>query len=199
MSFPTKAEQEAQEAQAQFTRETQAGIDAIVAAHPEISRVEANIFMIISICAEYIGDASIPPTLAIFNEALKVDPSLLGTAICITPVAATKKRIISEIAELLQNARDPYELKAEIARCGHMSLEQVIARRDQIIARRKMSQMSTTDLRKIVSDSRPATQTKTLPPEITADVIRKASSNQIRQWIRTTSAQTVNNRLFGRG
>lgn len=37
-----------------------------------------------------------------------------------------------------------------------------------------------------------------LPPEITVDVIKKASAEQIRVWIRQYSARSVNNRIFER-
>jgi hypothetical protein len=198
MKYPTKVEQDYKASEAEYAAAREHGLQQIYRAYPMIPRSTANDTGIEEICVMFSG-ASVAPDLPTFRSAVETDPSILKGQhrIYIEPVERQKIRVIDEIEDLLSNWH-PHDLKTEISRLRFQTLEQVQARRQQIIEERRLRKMSATAIKDELQASRPVPKAQFLPVEITKETIHAMPSGQIRELIRKYGASTVNSRLFGR-
>jgi hypothetical protein len=205
MAFPTKVEQDQKIRSAEYNRAREAGLAAIFAAYPIMPRHQANELMVEEICAAYLGvnyltDAP-APTLAVFRSAVEADPSILGNGVAIEPVAAQKIKIMAEIEELLMGAMSPFDLKIELGKLKYQSKDQLIARRNQIIERQRLSRLSSSEIRAEIKASRPQPQRfegyATLPSEFDAKYLRGLTAFEFRRAIAKYSSPQIDARLRG--
>jgi hypothetical protein len=198
MKYPTKVEQDWKATEADYAAARQRGLQQIYRAYPMIPRSTANDTGIEEICVMFLG-ASVAPDLPTFRSAVEAAPSILKGQhrIYIESVEVQKAKVIDEIEELLSNWH-PHDLKTELTKLRFQSLEQVQARKVQIIEERRLRKMNVSAIKHELQAGRPGPKAQILPVEITKETIHAMPSGQIRELIRKYGASTVNNRLFGR-
>lgn len=198
MKYPTKVEQDYKASEADYAAAREHGLQQIYRAYPMIPRSTANDTGIEEICVMFSG-ASVAPDLPTFRSAVEAAPSILKGQhrIYIESVGVQKAKVIDEIEELLSNWH-PHDLKTELTKLRFQSLEQVQARKAQIIEERRLRKMSATAIKDELQAGRPVPKAKVLPPEITKKHINEMRSFEIRQLIKEYGPNTVNDRIFGR-
>src|SRR5258708_36977272 len=98
----------------------------------------------------------------------------------------------------------PFDLRTEIKKLSFQTLEQVQARKAQIIERQRLSKLPTTEIREAIAASGPKPNRyhpyELLDPNMTADELKKVlRSYRAKEFLRRFSAAQLNDRLFGRG
>jgi hypothetical protein len=208
MGFPTKAEVEAKAHAIAFEAECARGREEIYRAYPIIPRNEANNGMIDEICATFLGagKGEIAPSLSTFRSAVEADPTILGKGhgVAIEPVEMQKRNVLADIEKLLTGIMTPFDLRTEIKKLSFQSLEQVRARREQIVERQRLDKMSVTQIREEQKAAQPKQHRyfpyELLPAEMTADELKKVlRSYRANEFLRRFSAAQLDDRLFGRG
>jgi hypothetical protein len=209
MGFPTKTEVEEKARAAAYEVEKERNLVEIYKAFPTIPRNMANDQMIEEICAHFLETkvGEVAPTLSTFRSAVEADPSLLGggsSGVSTEAVARQKLKVLEDIEKLLTGIMSPFDLRAEIKKLSFQSLEQVQARKAQIIERQRLSKLPTAEIREAIAASRPAPGRyhpyETLPADMTADELKKIlRSYRANEFLRRFSAAQLNDRLFGRG
>lgn len=201
MAFPTKFEVEAKQRSAEYAAAREEGLAAIYRAYPTIPRHMANDVMIDHICAHFLGleTYQVAPSLSVFRSAVEEQPDLLGgsSGVAIEPIEKQKQKIISEIEELFSNAMSRFDLKIELSKLSHQTLEQVQARKAQIIERQRLSKLSVSQIKAELDAARPAPKVVHLPEEITREKIHAMQSWEVRNLVKKYGS-AVNDRLFGR-
>lgn len=120
--------------------------------------------------------------------------------------AEVKQDLVDEICDLLRSPNSDgrggryseVALANERKRLQMLSKDDLTARRDEIVEKQRLQKLSAGQIRQELQASRPATQVKVLPAEITRERIRAMTSYEIRKLIREYTATVVNDRLFGR-
>jgi hypothetical protein len=157
MKYPTKAEVDQKAHDIAFEAATQHGIDNILREYGDVPRSDANIKGIKEICAEFLGVqvGEIAPDLPTFRSAVEADPTILKRRLCLMPAAQQKLEILDDIEKLLEGVMSPFDLRAELKKVSFQSLEQVHARKAQIIERQRLSKLSSTAIKQELAASRP--------------------------------------------
>ncbi len=120
--------------------------------------------------------------------------------------AEVEEDLINGICDLLRSPNSDgrggryseVALANERKRLQTFSMDQLIARRDEIVEKQRLQKLSAGQIRQELQASRPAPQVKVLPAEITRERIHAMPSIQIRKLIRDFGANVVNDRIFGR-
>jgi hypothetical protein len=208
MGFPTRTEVDAKARASAYEVEVERGLVEIYRAFPIIPRNAANDSMISEICTTFLGvpKGEVAPTLPTFRSAVEADPTLLGgggNGVSTETVERQKLRILGDIEKLLAGVMNSFDLRAEIKKLSLQSLEQVQARKAQIIERQRLSKLPTTEIREEIAASRPAPGRyhpyDTLPPEITANELKTIlRSHKANLYLRRYGAEQLNDKLFGR-
>jgi hypothetical protein len=203
MKYPSRKEQDWKANEAEFAAAKEQGLQQIYHAYPVIPRSDANDAGIEELCANFYGNGTLgypAPDLPTFRSIIEAEPDILTGKhgrLIIEPVERQKIRAIAEV-EVLLSRWHPHDLKTELTKLRFQSLEQVQARRQQIIEERRLRKMSATAIKGELQAGRPVPKAQILPVEITKETIHAMPSGQIRELIRKYGASTVNNRLFGR-
>ncbi len=208
MAFPTKAEQDAKAQHAVYEADKGRGLQEIYRAFPIIPRNTANDKMIDEICAHFLSIeiGEVAPTLSTFRSAVEADPTLLGgggDGVSIEPVAQQKLKILADIEKLLAGIMSPLDLRSELKKLSFWSLEQVQARKQQIIERQRLSKLSSAVIKQELAANRPGPGRyhpyDTLPPELTVNELKTIlRSYKANSYLRRFGAEQLNDKLFGR-
>jgi hypothetical protein len=203
MSFPTREEvnQKARDAEYAIAREQ--GLIECYRAYPVITRDISNDRMIEEICSAFIGD-KVAPTLAVFRSAVEERPSLLGggSGVHIQPIEVQKRKVLAEIEELLTGIMSPLDLKSELGKLQFWSVEQVIARKQQIVERQRLSKMAVPQIKQELEAGRPKLHRyhpyDQLPDITAADLKKILRTHEARVYLRRFGSAQLNDRLLGR-
>ena len=149
----------------------------------------------------------VAPNLSTFRSAVEADPTLLGggvNGVSIEAVASQKNKVLADIEKLLDGIMTPFDLRNEIKKLSFQTLQQVQARKQQIIERQRLDKLPLSQIREEVAASRPALGRyhpyDTLPPELTATELKTIlRSYKANSYQRKFGAAQLNDRLFGRG
>jgi hypothetical protein len=160
MAFPTKADQDAKAQHAVYEADKERGLQEIYRAFPVIPRNTANDKMLDEICATFLGVqvGEVAPTLPTFRSAVEADPSLLGSGssgVSIEPVEQQKRKVLGDIERLLDGIMSPFDLRTEIKKLSFQTLQQVQARRAQIIERQRLVKLPSSQIKQELKASRP--------------------------------------------
>jgi hypothetical protein len=201
MKYPTQDEQNQKAREAEFASAKERGLQQIYHAYPVIPRSDANDAGIEELCANFYGNDTLgypAPDLPTFRSIIEAEPDILTGKhgrLVIEPVERQKSRVIDEIEELLSNWH-PHDLRTELTKLRFQSLEQVQARKVQIIEERRLRKMNVSAIKDELQAGRPVPKAQILPVEITKDKIHAMPSGQIRELINKYGASAVNDRLF---
>jgi len=207
MAFPTKAEQERKAQHAVYDADKERGLQEIYRAFPIIPRNAANDGMIDEICTTFLGvpKGEVAPTLSTFRSAVAADPTLLGgggDGVSIEPVAQQKQKKILDIEKLLAGIMSPQDLRSELNKLSLWSLEQVQARKQQIIERQRLSKLSSADIKQELAANRPKPNRyhpyEELPEMTASDLKAVLRSYKSNSYLRRYGAEQLNDKLFGR-
>jgi hypothetical protein len=159
MTFPTKQEVEQKAHNAAYAVAREQGLRECYAAYPFILRCIANDGMIEEACNAILGveKNEVAPTLAAFRTAAEADPTILkGTnGIAIESVEQQKLKILHDIEKLLDGIMSPFDLRTEIKKLSFQTLQQVQARRAQIIERQRLAKLPSSQIKQELKASRP--------------------------------------------
>lgn len=195
-------------AQAAYEQACEAGIAEILRSK-EFSEIDPTIpgakRALIDFCQRYASN--IPgavPSLFLLREAKKQNHYAFQQTFkpFMRSVQEQRQEVIFEILALLaaHGNMSEADLANERKRLNlGWTLDKLRARKEQILTAQRLARKTPAELRQMNQDyyESQISPTPLLPEEITAAVIKQATSEQIKKWIRVFGASQINTRLQG--
>jgi len=206
MKYPTKVDIDQKAHDAEFAAARERGFQDIFREYEIIPRNVANENGVEELCGKFLSVqvGEIAPDLATFRSVVEEDQSILKGKhrISIEPVAQQKLKILGDIEKLLTPVMSSLDLRSELKKLSFWSLEQVQARKQQIIERQRLSKLSSTAIKQELAANRPKLNRyhpyEELPEMTASDLKAVLRSYKSNSYLRRYGAEQLNDKLFGR-
>lgn len=185
-------------------------VNAFLSNHPNLHIGDANRTMLVQRTCEFMGiePGEVQITVNDIEMTFDANGSYFRKALAWVKPEEQRENLINEVCALLRSPDgtgkggrySDADLRNERIRMSTLTIDKIIARLEEIKLKQALQPKSAQEIRQGLAEFRASQQPGrvALPPEITAQVIRRASVEQIKFWNRKHGAEAVNDRLFGR-